>query len=131
MTLHISYQQMLYVLAGLVLLLPFLKKFLWWAFGFDAKVKKLLSQAKSADVRYGKLNETLAPLVENFPVDIKKPGTSTLFIGQPIDYIHFDPDDGVVFIEVKSANSKLSTSQRKLRKLIEEGQVEWAEVRLD
>lgn len=90
----------------------------------------MLSQKKSAEVRLGKISETLAPFLDSFPVDIEKPGTSTVFLGQPIDFVHFDPDDGVTFIEVKSGNAVLSGSQKKIKSLIERGKVNWREIKI-
>lgn len=86
---------------------------------------------RSEDVRGGRLAESLAPLVEGFPVDVQKPGTATVFLGQPVDYVHFDPDDGVVFVEVKSGVSQLSPRQRRLRELVEAGRVRWETYRVE
>ena len=91
---------------------------------------KVVSQRKSSEVKTGKIAEMLAPLSDEFPVDIKKDGTSTSFLGQPIDYIHFDPEEGVTFIEVKSGDSVLSESQRAIKKRVKQGKVHWKEVRL-
>ncbi|MBX7138182.1 MAG: hypothetical protein K1X83_09370 [Oligoflexia bacterium] len=114
-------------LLAALLLMPIIKWLAWKLFHFDQKVERIISQTKSSEVRLGKTAETLAPLLENFPVDVRKAGTSTVFIGQPVDFIHFDPDIGITFIEVKSGNSKLSLSQRKLKELIDNGQVEWVQ----
>ncbi len=62
------------------------------------------------------------------------------FLGSPIDYIIFDWDKDVennkqngkvVFLDVKSGNSSLSTKQRRIRDLIREGNVEWREIKLE
>ncbi len=90
-----------------------------------SEIRALRSQLHGARVRGGHVAESLAPLAEDFPVDVDKPDTSTVFLGQPIDYIHFDPEEGITFIEVKSGRSGLSTRQRKLRDLVESGQVTW------
>jgi hypothetical protein len=88
-------------------------------------------ERRSAEVRGGRLAESLAPLVDRFPVDVQKPGTSTVFLGQPVDYVHFDPDDGVVFVEIKSGVSQLSARQRRLRELVESGHVRWETFRVE
>lgn len=93
--------------------------------------EQILSQKKSSEVRTGKIAESLAPLTNQFPVDVTKAGTATVFVGQPLDYIHFDPEEGITFIEIKSGKSALSSSQKQLRKAIEEGRVFWEEVRID
>jgi len=117
-------------LIALVVLLPLVKAVAWRLFAFDDRLAAVLSSKKSAEVRYGKVAETLAPFRDEFPVDVTKPGTSTVFIGQPVDFIHFDPEEGITFIEVKSGNARLNTTQRQLKELIEEGSVSWASVRI-
>lgn len=94
------------------------------------EVEKVLSQKKSSEVRTGKITEVLAPLLDTFPVDVQKHGTSTVFLGQPVDYIHFDPDEGVTFIEIKSGNSELSKQQQKIKECIKDGAVYWEELRI-
>lgn len=83
------------------------------------------TRAKSAEVRLGHVVESLAPLLDDFPVDVTKPGTATVFLGQPFDYLHFDPEAGLFFIEVKSGGSQLSPRQRQLRDAVEAGAVRW------
>lgn len=86
----------------------------------DASYSKLLSQKKSSEVRLGFIAEKLAPFLDDFTWN---PG-KLIFAGQPIDYIHFGTDE-ITFIEVKSGKSKLSTSQRKIQKLIKNGNVKF------
>lgn len=109
------------------LLLAFLRDLLWKLFAFD----KILQQKKSAEVRMGKIAETLSPVLDNFPIDIHKAGTSTVFLGQPVDYMHFDPEEGITFIEVKSGEARLSSSQRKLKSLVQKGKVRWVDFQVD
>jgi predicted Holliday junction resolvase-like endonuclease len=96
------------------------------AAGARSRVRSARFQRKSSEVRTGHLVETLAPLLDDFPVDPTRPGTATVFLGQPVDYLHFDPDDGVTFIEVKSGDARLNERQRRLRDLVEAGAVRWA-----
>lgn len=117
-------------LLGLILFSPLIKLIVWKLFSFDNKVQEILSQKKSSEVRTGKVVESVAPLMKSFPVDITKEGTSTIFLGQPIDYVHFDPDEGITFIEVKSANSRFSTLQKKMIEHIEKGNVFWADMKV-
>ena len=114
----------------LVILFPLVRALAWRIFAFDERLAGILSRKKSAEVRYGRVAETLAPFLDEFPVDVTKPGTSTVFIGQPVDFIHFDPTEGVTFIEVKSGNARLSTVQRQLQELIEDGAVRWESVQI-
>lgn len=85
-----------------------------------------ISQKKSSEVRLGQIVEAMAPFLNKFPYDPKK----AHFMGMPIDYIVFD-DNAVIFLEVKSGNAQLSQTQRKIKKLIEDKQVEWKELRIN
>lgn len=87
--------------------------------------KTILSQKKSSEVRLGNIAEKLAPFLEHFPYNPE----DAIFAGQPIDYIVFD-DAAVVFVEIKSGKSQLSTKQRKIRDLIKSKCVEWKEIRI-
>lgn len=118
------------IVLSFFLILFLIKPILWWLFSFDAKVAGLLHQKKSSEVKLGKIAESLAPILDDFPVDVHKLGTSTVYLGQPVDFIHFDPEDGIFFIEVKSGDSKLNSTQKKLKALIEEGRVEWIDFRV-
>ena len=76
----------------------------------------------------GQFSEQLAPYLPNFPY---KP-TEARFIGKPIDFIFFKGMDNqkideVVFVEVKSGSSTLSTQERRLRDAINEKKVSWEE----
>lgn len=108
----------------------FSKKILWYFFKFDREVAKIIHQQKSSEVRVGKVVESIAPFLDNFPVDIHAKGSSTQFLGQPIDFIHFTEEGEVIFIEVKSGSSQLSAFQRKIKSNIEQGNVQWAEYRV-
>ena len=97
----------------------------------QAKLKsdyqKLLSQKKSSEVMIGLITEKLAPFLDDFnhnPEDLQ-------FMGNPIDYVHFNRETGdVTFIEVKSGNSKLSKVQRLIRNAVNEGRVAFNEFRV-
>jgi predicted Holliday junction resolvase-like endonuclease len=93
------------------------------------KNRKILSQKKSSETRLGQITEQIAPLLDSFPYDPK----SLHFLGDPIDFVAFDltdADPAVVFIEVKSGNSKLSSRQRTIRNLINKGSVRFEEMRV-
>jgi len=87
---------------------------------------KLLGQKKSSEVRTGKIAEQIAPFLEDYPLD---PRTAR-FIGDPIDFVHFD-EGKVTFVEVKSGKSQLSKKQRAIRDLIKEGKVEFVIYRVE
>lgn len=89
-------------------------------------LSNVLSQKKSSEVRLGKDAEVLTPFLDVFPYDVKY----TKFVGDPLDFIVFDPDKEITFVEVKSGNSKLSPKQNKLKKLIEDGKVKFDLIRI-
>jgi predicted Holliday junction resolvase-like endonuclease len=106
------------------------KPLLWWLLSMDSRVQEVLSRKKSAEVRLGKIAETLAPIMNDFPIDIQKSGTSTIFLGQPVDFLHIDPEQGITFIEIKSGDSRLSPSQRRIKELVKNRQVRWVDYRI-
>lgn len=87
---------------------------------------RLLSQKKSSEVRLGLISEKLAPFLDDFDFDPKQ----LTFMGNPIDYVHFGKDS-ITFIEVKSGKSRLSSKQRRIRDLINAGNVNWHIFRID
>ena len=81
---------------------------------------------RSRAVLSGQFSEQLAPYLPNFPY---KP-TEARFIGKPVDFIVFKGMDEkdineVVFVEVKTGTSTLSTHERKLRDVINNKKVKW------
>ena len=87
---------------------------------------KLIGQKKSSEVRTGKIAEQMAPFLENYPL----PPKTAHFLGDPIDFVHFD-EDRVTFVEVKSGKSQLSKKQRQIRDMIAEGKVEFIIYRVE
>jgi predicted Holliday junction resolvase-like endonuclease len=86
---------------------------------------RLLSQKKQSEIVTGQVSEKLAPFLEEFKHDPQK----SQFIGQPIDFIVFE-DDEVVFVEVKSQNSQLTSKQRRIRDLVKNKKVRWELVKI-
>ncbi len=101
---------------------------------WQEKLPKLKQQSvkKSREVLTGQFSEQLAPYLPNFPYS----PTECKFIGKPIDLIVFkgldkkEPSE-VIFVEVKSGESKLSTVERKLRDVIKNKKVKWKEYRIN
>ncbi|MEA3165931.1 MAG: hypothetical protein QOJ26_800 [Thermoplasmata archaeon] len=115
------------VVAGLVALLVLS----WWAWaastkGLRRKVRELDSSKRSQSTRYGQTMEQFAPFLADWPWDPK----GFRFIGSPVDGVQFN-EDGVVFVEIKSAGSRLSPLQQAIKRHVEEGRVEWQEVRIE
>jgi len=86
---------------------------------------------RSRAVLGGQFSEQLAPYLPDFkynPMDCR-------FIGKPVDMIVFNGiSDGelkdVVFLEIKSGDSKLNNHQKDLKRVIESGKVKWDEYRI-
>lgn len=95
-----------------------------------AKANNILSQKKSSETRLGQISENLVPFLENFKYDPK----TAHFLGSPLDYVIFDTsseDPAVIFLEIKTGNSKLSSNQKTIKNLIKAGKVRFEEFRLD
>lgn len=92
------------------------------------KNRSLLSQKKSSETRLGQISEHLVPFLENCTHDPK----SMHFLGNPIDYIVFDFDEPkIVFLEVKSGNSKPSKRQKLVKNIIKSGRIFYEEIRIN
>jgi predicted Holliday junction resolvase-like endonuclease len=103
----------------------------WWLWAKSVvrlrrRLKDLDGLKRSQSTRYGQTMEQFAPFLQDWPWDPK----GFRFIGSPVDGIQFNAD-GVVFVEVKSATSRLSPVQQQVKHLVQDGRVEWREVRFD
>ena len=88
---------------------------------------KILSQKKSSETRIGRTSENLVPFLSKCPY---KP-SDMMFLGMPLDYLVFDMDAGeIIFLEVKSGNSRPSKKQRILRDIIKSGNIFYEEIRV-
>ena len=99
---------------------------------FEKDLPKIRKEAieKSRSVLTGKFSEQVSPYFPGFPYN----PSEARFIGSPIDFLIFEGMDEkdirkVVFVEVKSGNSRLSRQERNLKAAIEDGNVEWYEFR--
>lgn len=86
---------------------------------------------KSQSVIMGKVTEHLAPYLAQFPYNPK----DARFIGTPIDLLVFNGLDAgnvseVVFIEIKTAESRLTGRQREVRDAIENKRVRFETFRV-
>jgi predicted Holliday junction resolvase-like endonuclease len=92
------------------------------------KNRALLSQKKSSETRLGQISEHLVPFLQNCTHDPKQ----MHFLGNPIDYLVFDFDDGkITFLEVKSGNSKPSKRQKTIKNIIKSGRIYYEELRIN
>lgn len=78
------------------------------------------ARKRSLSSTYGKITEQFAPFMESYPFSWKK----FRFIGSPIDGIQFE-GDAIYFVEFKSAGSRLSEEQKRIKKMVEEKKVKW------
>lgn len=77
---------------------------------------------KSKSVMLGKMWEQIVPHYR--PTDFTFTPSDARFLGSPVDFVIFDGAsesdiEGVIFLEIKTATSKLSSQQTKLKKLID------------
>jgi predicted Holliday junction resolvase-like endonuclease len=110
----------------IVALIALCTYFLLSLMGLSKKLEELLHDKTSQSVRYGFLTEQWIPFSEKFPYNAE----NFRFIGKPIDGVCFE-ENKIVFVEIKSNKSKLSESQKKVRKLVEEKKIEWLELRAE
>jgi len=118
------------VLGTLIGALLALSYFLLWRVQY---VRRARQEAilRSHAVIAGKVQEQLVPYLPGFGFNPK----DARFLGSPVDLVVFDGlDEGVlrrvVFVEIKTGGSTLSSRERQLQKAIGERRVEWQELRL-
>ena len=104
------------------------------------EIKKQKGRAASAHTTKGQILEKWCPFLEHPEIDPDWEAKNWSFMGNPIDYIIFDwrndktinlADGKVVLLDVKSGKSQLTTKQRRIRDLIQAGNVEWRTIRLE
>jgi predicted Holliday junction resolvase-like endonuclease len=86
---------------------------------------------RSRAIIAGKVHEQLLPYLPAFPYNPK----DVRFLGSPVDLVVFDGlADGcvqrIVFLEVKTGGAGLTHRERSVRGAVQDGAVEWAEVRV-
>ena len=96
---------------------------------YTRNVRKNAAQQSRAVTR-GQIYEQLVPYLPEFDFNPK----DAQFLGRPVDFVVFDGlDEGdlrrIVFVEVKTGVSKLTTRERLVRDAIRDGRVEWTEIR--
>lgn len=90
---------------------------------------RILKETKFAKVslstKYGKMTEQFMPFLDRYPYDPDR----FRFIGSPIDGIQFE-DDRIVLVEFKASGGRSTTTQDKIRDLVEKRRVVFEEFRL-
>ncbi len=104
--------------------------FLLWKARYTRAVR-LDAVLRSQAVTAGKVLEQLVPYLPGFPFNPK----DARFLGSPVDFVVFDGlSNGdvrrVVFVEVKTGGADLSARERRVRAAVQNGQVEWLELRV-
>ena len=89
------------------------------------KIDRLTTEKQSLTTTYGKITEQFAPFMKDYPYSTQ----NFRFIGSPIDGIQFN-DGEILFVEFKTNKSKLTTTQNKIKKLVNEGKIAWFEFKM-
>ena len=105
--------------------------FVIWRLRYSAAIRENAVQ-RSLAVTAGKVHEQLVPYLPEFGFNPK----DARFLGSPVDLVIFDglaagDVKRVVFLEVKTGGSPLTTRERQVRNVIDAREVVWAELRLD
>ena len=103
----------------------------------EARTARADALKRSRAVIKGQVSENLAPMLPDFPYQL----TDARFLGNPVDFIVFDGYSDaknsktskmkIVFVEVKSGKSQLTTGERIIRNAIRDKRIEWLEFRVD
>jgi predicted Holliday junction resolvase-like endonuclease len=104
--------------------------FQFWKARYTGSIREDAVQ-RSRAVTSGKVHEQLIPYLPVFPYNPK----DVRFLGSPIDLVVFDGlSEGcvrrIVFLEVKTGGSCLTTRERSVRDAIQDGNIEWDELRV-
>ncbi len=104
--------------------------FLIWKVRYTTLIREEAVQ-RSLAVTAGKVHEQLAPYLPEFPYNPK----DVRFLGSPVDLVVFDGlAEGcvqrIVFLEVKTGGSRLTSRERSVREVVDAREVEWGELRL-
>jgi predicted Holliday junction resolvase-like endonuclease len=105
--------------------------FVIWRLRYSAAIRENAVQ-RSLAVTAGKVHEQLVPYLPGFGFNPK----DARFLGSPVDLVIFDglaagDVKRVVFLEVKTGGSPLTTRERQVRNVIDAREVVWAELRLN
>lgn len=100
-----------------------------WEAEIPSHRKEAILQSRA--VLSGQFSEQLAPFLPDFEFN----PTECRFIGKPIDFLVFKgmdkrEIDEIVFVEVKSGNSKINSIQRKIKEAVQSKKVKWEEYRV-
>ena len=89
------------------------------------KVISLNHTLRSERVKKGQMAEQFLPLITSYPWDPQ----NFRFLGSPVDGVAFEQDK-VIIVEFKTGKSQLNANQKRIRKLVSEGKVDFQEIRI-
>lgn len=96
------------------------------------KLQRKDAVKRSKAVLNGQLREQIAPFLPNFPCN----PDDVRFLGKPVDFVGFvgltnkDTVEEVLFIEVKTGQSKLSNREKSIKECIQNKKVRYVEYHL-
>jgi predicted Holliday junction resolvase-like endonuclease len=93
--------------------------------GLRSRLLEVISRKQSMSVKYGRMTEQFIPFLDLYPYDENR----FRFLGNPVDGVQFN-DDGIVFVEFKSAGSRLTPEQKRIRDMVERKKVSFDEIRI-
>jgi len=100
---------------------------------FNKEISKIRKDAvtRSRSVLTGQFIEEISPFLPHFPYNPK----DLKFLGSPVDFIVFDGISNqelkeVIFLEIKTGNSKLNFNEKKLKEIIDNKKVCYREYRI-
>jgi predicted Holliday junction resolvase-like endonuclease len=101
-----------------------------WKARYTSAIREDAVQRSQA-ITAGKVHEQLLPYLPAFPYDPR----DVRFLGSPVDLIVFDGltagcVERIVFLEVKTGGAGLTQRERSVRDAVQDGAVEWAELRI-
>jgi len=85
-----------------------------------AKTTAHIGRNRSLSSCYGQITEQFLPLVNAYSYNPK----NFRFLGSPVDGVQFE-EDRIVMVEFKSAGSKLSKNQKRIRDLVKSRKVDF------
>jgi predicted Holliday junction resolvase-like endonuclease len=111
------------ILAGLCSVLLLIVVILAWRLRrLSARLDDETFRRQSLSTTYGRITEQWFPLLGEYPYDAQE----FRFLGSPVDGVQFE-EDRIVFVEFKANKSRLSDKQKRIKKLVEQGEVYWEE----
>ena len=118
--------KLILIFSLIILTLILIIRYLWLKnYVLKTQISDIISKKQSLSVKYGKITEQFLPFLKEYPYNEQ----NFRFIGSPIDGIQFEGDK-IIFVEFKSADSKLSAKQRTIKQIIADKNIFFKEFNL-